>query len=68
MCFPIVCCAAQYRRFGSRPVRRMRMEGGKELSMTQLMALVWLADLAPAAREGGCRPCWPCRFRRLLAD
>ena len=50
MCFPIVRCAAQYRRFGSRPVRRMRMEGGKELSMTQLMALVWLADLAPAAQ------------------
>ena len=50
MCFPIVRCAAQYRRFGSRPVRRMRMEREKELSMTQLMALVWLADLAPAAQ------------------
>ena len=68
MCFPIVRCAAQYRRFGSRPVRRMRMEREKELSMTQLMALVWLADLAPAAREGGCRPCGPCRFWRPVAD
>ena len=26
------------------------MEREKELSMTQLMALVWLADLAPAAQ------------------
>ena len=50
MCFLIVCCAAQCRRFGSRQVRRMRMEREKELSMTQLMALVWLADLAPAAQ------------------
>ena len=52
------------------------MEREKELSMTQLMALVWLVDLAPAAqllrtsaeREGGCRPCWPCQFWRPLAD